>query len=151
MSHLNFWILAFSTNFCPIKTDLSGNIVWPQASGFQKLAKMDIFWHFWLTYVHSKCWMRLFGRFSKTVFPMEFRFPLADEFTLQHGGFSAWLCQALLWSHNGYRVRRTVIAASPDMKFFSWTDATEDLGRLWIFPWKPRVLPGIIAKSLRNA
>ena len=32
------WILAFSTNFCPIKTDLSGNTVWPQASGFQKLA-----------------------------------------------------------------------------------------------------------------
>ena len=22
MSHLNFWILAFSTNFCPIKSDL---------------------------------------------------------------------------------------------------------------------------------
>ena len=46
MSHLNFWILAFSANFCPIKTDLSGNTVWPQASGFQKLAKMDHFWHF---------------------------------------------------------------------------------------------------------
>ena len=41
-----FSILAFSTNFCPIKTDLSGNTVWPQASGFQKLAKMDHFWHF---------------------------------------------------------------------------------------------------------
>ena len=40
MSHLNFWVLAFSTNFCPIKTDLSGNTIWPQASGFQKLAKM---------------------------------------------------------------------------------------------------------------
>ena len=46
MSHLNFWILAFSTNFWPIKTDLSGNTVWPQASGFQKLAKLDHFWHF---------------------------------------------------------------------------------------------------------
>ena len=43
MSHLNFRILAFSTNFCPIKTDLSGNTVWPQASGFQKLAKMRNF------------------------------------------------------------------------------------------------------------
>ena len=41
-----FWILAFSTNFCPTKSDLSGNTVWPQASGFQKLAKMDHFWHF---------------------------------------------------------------------------------------------------------
>ena len=42
-SHLNFSILAFSTKFCPIKTDLSGNTVWPQASGFQKLAKLTIF------------------------------------------------------------------------------------------------------------
>ena len=41
MSHLNF--LAFSTNFCFIKTYLSGNSVWPQASGFQKLAKLSIF------------------------------------------------------------------------------------------------------------
>ena len=46
MSHLSFPILAFSTNFCPIKTDLSGNTVWPKAPDFQKLAKMDHFWHF---------------------------------------------------------------------------------------------------------
>ena len=44
MSHLNFCILAFSTNFCTIKTNMSGNTVWLQASGFQKLAKMDHFW-----------------------------------------------------------------------------------------------------------
>ena len=50
-----FLILALSTNFWRIKIDLSGNTVWPQASGFQKLAKMDHFWHFKLTYVHSKC------------------------------------------------------------------------------------------------
>ena len=31
-----FLILAFSTNFCPIKTDLSGNTVCPQASVFHK-------------------------------------------------------------------------------------------------------------------
>ena len=31
MSHLNFCIF---THFCPIKIDLSGNTVWPQASGF---------------------------------------------------------------------------------------------------------------------
>ena len=43
MSHFNFWVLVFSTNFCPFKTDLSGNTVWPQASGFQKLAKIDHF------------------------------------------------------------------------------------------------------------
>ena len=46
MSHLNVWIWAFSTNCCPIKTDLSGNTVWPQASGFQKVAKLDYFRHF---------------------------------------------------------------------------------------------------------
>ena len=76
MSHFNFWTLAFSTNFCLIKTDLSGNTVWQQASGFQKLAKMDQFCHFSLTFVHSKCkrsslrsqcWMRLFLWFSNTV------------------------------------------------------------------------------------
>ena len=76
MTHLNFFILAFSTNFCPIKTDLSGNTIWPQASGFQKLAKMDHFWQFELTFVHSKCkrsslrlqcWMILFLWLSNTV------------------------------------------------------------------------------------
>ena len=36
-----FW--RFHTNVCPIKTDLSGNTIWPKASGFQKLAKMDHF------------------------------------------------------------------------------------------------------------
>ena len=41
MSHLNFWILAFSSNFWPFKTGLSGNSVWPQ-----KLAKMYNFWYF---------------------------------------------------------------------------------------------------------
>ena len=74
-SHLIFSILAFSTNFCPIKIDLSGNTVWPQSSGiFKKLAKIDHFWHFWLTFVHSKCKrsslrsqcrMRLFLWFSR--------------------------------------------------------------------------------------
>ena len=46
MSHLKFLILAFSANFCPITSDLSGNTVWSQVSGFQKLAKIDHFWHF---------------------------------------------------------------------------------------------------------
>ena len=35
ISHLNLWILAFYTIFCPIKSNLSGNTVWPQASDFQ--------------------------------------------------------------------------------------------------------------------
>ena len=43
MSQLNFWILAFSTNFGPTKIDLSGNTAWPQASRFQKLAKLSFF------------------------------------------------------------------------------------------------------------
>ena len=54
MSHLYFLILTFSTNFCPIKTALSGNTVWLQVSGFQKLTKMDHYWHFSLTFIHSK-------------------------------------------------------------------------------------------------
>ena len=74
MSHFNFWNLAFPPVFCPIKIDLSGNTVWPQTSGFQKLAKTDHFWK--LTFVHpkckrsslrSQCWMRLFLWFSNTV------------------------------------------------------------------------------------
>ena len=42
-SKCRIWILVFFTNFCPIDIDLSGNTVWPQASGFQKVAKMDHF------------------------------------------------------------------------------------------------------------
>ena len=37
---LKFLILAFSINFCPIKSDLSDNTVWPQALWFQKFAKI---------------------------------------------------------------------------------------------------------------
>ena len=40
---LKFSILALSTNFCLIEIDLYGNTVWPQASGFQKVAKLTIF------------------------------------------------------------------------------------------------------------
>ena len=45
MSHLNFSILAFSINFWPIKSDLSGNTVWQQNSCYEKFAKIDYFWH----------------------------------------------------------------------------------------------------------
>ena len=37
------WILTISINFYPFRNDLSGNTVRPQASGFQKLAKIDPF------------------------------------------------------------------------------------------------------------
>ena len=40
-----FLILAFSTKFFPIKSDLSGNTVWLQPSDFHKLVKLDKFWH----------------------------------------------------------------------------------------------------------
>ena len=46
MSHLNFSILALFTIFCLIKISISGNTVLPQASTFQKLAKIDHFGHF---------------------------------------------------------------------------------------------------------
>ena len=35
--------MAFSTNICPIKSDLSGNTVSPQASNYLKFAKMGHF------------------------------------------------------------------------------------------------------------
>ena len=63
-------------NFGIFQIDLSGNTVWPQASGFQKLAKIDHFGILKLTFVHSKCkrsslrsqcWTRLFLWFSNTV------------------------------------------------------------------------------------
>ena len=68
------WKRIFSTTFCSItKSDLSGNNAWPQASGCQKLAKMDHIGHFKLTLAYSKCkrwslrwqcWMRLFLGFQ---------------------------------------------------------------------------------------
>ena len=38
----NVAFLTFSTNFGPIKIDLSGNTVWPQSLDFQKLAKLTV-------------------------------------------------------------------------------------------------------------
>ena len=43
MSQLIILSLTFSINFCVTKGDLSGNTVWPQTSGFPKLAKLTIF------------------------------------------------------------------------------------------------------------
>ena len=67
MSHLNFWILAFSTKFCPIKIDLSGSTVCPQALVFQKLKKMNFCPKCKRSSLRSQCWMRLFLWFSNTV------------------------------------------------------------------------------------
>ena len=46
MSHLIFSNFGIFYQFFPIKTDLSGNTVWPQAVGFQKLAKINHYYHF---------------------------------------------------------------------------------------------------------
>ena len=70
MSQFYFSILAFSTKFLPIKTDMSGNSVWPQVLGFPKFAKLDHFWYVLMNFcplnVRSQCWMRLLW-FSNTV------------------------------------------------------------------------------------
>ena len=65
MSHYNFLNFGIFRN-CPIKIDLSGNTVWPQVSGLQKIAKIDHFWHFIFTFVCSKChiWIFEFWHFS---------------------------------------------------------------------------------------
>ena len=74
--NVTFQFFNFPPIFVLFRIDLPGNTVWPQASAFQKLAKMDQFWHFWLTFVESKCTrsslssqclMRLLLWFSNTV------------------------------------------------------------------------------------
>ena len=44
-SKCRIWILAFSINFCPFKSDLFGNTIWLLSSGFPNLAGMDHFCH----------------------------------------------------------------------------------------------------------
>ena len=43
MSHLNLSSTVFSTNFYPIKIDMSGNTVWQQAFFFKNSPKLTIF------------------------------------------------------------------------------------------------------------
>ena len=75
--------IAYPNIFVLFKNDLSGNTVWPQDSGFHKVAKIHHFWDFWLAFVHlkckrsslrSQCWMRLFLRFSNTMHQLEHNF-----------------------------------------------------------------------------
>ena len=54
ISHMNLWILAFSANFWPIKTDFSGNSVWPKPIGFQKLATLNHFLAFLMNFCPLK-------------------------------------------------------------------------------------------------
>ena len=55
-SKCRIWIFNFGIfhQFLSYKTDLSGNSVWPQASGFQKLAKMDHFLAFLINFCPLK-------------------------------------------------------------------------------------------------
>ena len=46
MSHVSVSILAFSINFCPIKTDLSGSTVWVIVDRFARNGEWDFFCDF---------------------------------------------------------------------------------------------------------
>ena len=46
MSHVSVSILAFSINFCPIKTDLSGSTVWVIVNRFARNGEWDFFCDF---------------------------------------------------------------------------------------------------------
>ena len=52
-------MLAFSSNFCTIKNDLSGNTVWLQGSGFQKLAQINQFLAFLMNFCQLKMQIQL--------------------------------------------------------------------------------------------
>ena len=115
MSHLNFWILATSTNFCLIKTDLSGNTVWLQALEFKNSPKWTIFGIF----VHSKCIrsslrsqcpMRLFLWFSNTV--ARVHNPITSR-GLQHITKNRWLWTYL--SLLGSSIRTIIFRVFLDM------------------------------------
>ena len=85
MSHLNFSILAFSTNFCPMKINLSGNTVWPQASVFLKLAKLA---HFCLLTLNIN--LARFARNVKWDFSIIFKH-CVPILSLLHRGIFVWL------------------------------------------------------------
>ena len=103
----------FSTNFLSIKTDLSGNTVRPQTSGFQKLAKMDHFGDFALTFVHSKR-SSLFLWFSNTV-----RVPLISTWIIKFSIVLQPMTRRVGWkethrAHNGGRAQ-PILHAGPSL------------------------------------
>ena len=109
MSHLIFWILPFSTYFVPIKSDLSGNTIWPQVSGLQKSPKLTIFGIFnellstqkcKRSSLRSQCWMRHFLWFSNTVYLiLHFKHISRDRktfwMTMPLGKFSSFVLDVL--------------------------------------------------------
>ena len=69
---LNWLFLAFYTNFCPIKNDLSGNTYLTARFSFSKKRQSKTFLAFLMNFckrssLRSQCWMRLFLWFSNTV------------------------------------------------------------------------------------
>ena len=115
MSHLNVLILVIYTIFCQFKIDLSGNTVWPQASGFQKLDKIDYFWHFEWTFVHSKCkcsWLR--SHYCMRLFSVIFKHCAMMKIVLQFSKIDVFLLTFYFGCNVGF--------LSDISAHFSWYD-----------------------------
>ena len=76
MSHLNFLIFAFFINFVLKNMTFLVTLFDHKLQVFKNSPNWTIFWHFWLTFGHSKCkhsslrsqcWMRLFVGFSSSI------------------------------------------------------------------------------------
>ena len=90
-----FSILASLTNFCLIKSSLSGNNDWPSASSFQKLFKVITFGIFNQFLATQNVNVTRFARNVEWDFLCDFQTPwswkLKDEATDQNPNFSSWL------------------------------------------------------------
>ena len=114
--------MVFSTNFCPIEIDLSGNAVWPQDSVFQKLAELTIF-GIWITFIHSKCksssllMCDLFHKGQNSNHHSNFKkatSAIRITFNLK--------CWDFLWSRNGYQIQSTYVSILELPTYFSLQD-----------------------------
>ena len=100
-----FLALAFSANFCRIKINLSGNTVWPQASGFQNWPFLTFLMNFCpckRSSLRSHCWMRLFLWFSNTVDLSALPDNLWKIVFFRCNTFFCYLCGAKLPAQNPY-------------------------------------------------
>ena len=55
--------MVFWNNEKSLKIDLSGSTVWPQASFYEKLVKLAIFWHFLIDF----CLRKMYARYARHV------------------------------------------------------------------------------------
>ena len=110
-----FLALAFSANFCRIKINLSGNTVWPQASGFQNWPFLTFLMNFCpckRSSLRSHCWMRLFLWFSNTLSLIHSNFIRKSELTSS---------QLLIdWRFLGRLGKLLLLSSSVDYNFFSF-------------------------------